>query len=68
MQLSTIYPPARTTRSGGNNINNTATQINIPNEQNGSQTSIPKQNINDIDQLAKELGIIHLIFKFITFI
>ena len=36
-------------------MKNTGTQINISNEQNGSQNSIRQKNINDIDQLAEEL-------------
>lgn len=47
-----------------NNISNTSTQIIISNDQNNSQNSFPKRNINDIDQLHKELGIIHFFILF----
>ena len=60
-----IYPPPRRNRNNNNNNNNNK---NKNNENTGLNNSQPKL-INDIDQLAQELGIIvlhfiHLIKKF----
>ena len=63
-QLLAIYPPPRRNQYNNNNNSNN----NKNNENTGLNNSQPKL-INDIDQLAQELGItvlhfIHLIKKF----